>query len=280
MNEVVYGPRSSAAVLSPGALYRDLIQARELGTRIFWRDVKAQYQSSFLGLFWAFVPPLITSLPFIFLSSQGVIHVPGTQVPFAAFALVGTCIWQTFVDALTAPGRILQGMRAVMTRISFPKEAILVASIFQVLWGLGIRCILLAVVLLWFQLLPPFTGLLALGGLGLLLLLGLSLGLFLGPLSLLSGDVQQATPVVALGLMFVTPVLYPTPVSGFMSAVCQLNPLAVLVNATRDLVLQGAVVSVPPVSLLGVTLLAVGCFWLSWVFLRVALPHIIGRLGS
>src|SRR5436190_8244377 len=54
-------------------MFRDLLASRELAWRLFVRDISAQYRQSILGLFWAFIPPLVAALPFVFLNSQGII---------------------------------------------------------------------------------------------------------------------------------------------------------------------------------------------------------------
>ena len=101
----VYTPESP--LRNPGRfvreMFRDLLASRELAWRLFVRDTSAQYRQSFLGYLWAFIPPLVASLPFIFLNSQGVVNMGATKIPYPAYAMIGTIIWQVFVDALNSP---------------------------------------------------------------------------------------------------------------------------------------------------------------------------------
>ncbi len=85
-----------------------------------------------LGYVWVFVPPLMASLPFIYLNSAGVIRMGDMPIPYAAYATVGTIIWQTFVDALNSPLRTVNAARSMLTRINFPREAILLSGLLQV----------------------------------------------------------------------------------------------------------------------------------------------------
>ena len=71
-------------------MFRDLRASRELAWRLFVRDTSAQYRQSMLGYVWAFLPPLVASVPFIFLNSQGVVNIEGTPIPYPAYALIGT----------------------------------------------------------------------------------------------------------------------------------------------------------------------------------------------
>ena len=62
-----------------------------------------------------FLPPLVASLPFVYLNSAGVISISNTPIPYAAYAMVGAIIWQTFVDALNSPLRSVNAARAMLT---------------------------------------------------------------------------------------------------------------------------------------------------------------------
>ena len=130
----VYTPESPLrhpAALVKGML-RDLAASRGLAWRLFVRDTSAPYRQSLLGYAWLFIPPLVVGLPFVFLNAQGVIAIGGTAIPYAAFALIGTTIWQSFVDALLSPVRTVSASRGMLLRVNFPREAILLAGIGQV----------------------------------------------------------------------------------------------------------------------------------------------------
>ena len=92
-------------------MFADLLASRELAWRLFIRDLSAQYRNSVLGYVWVFVPPVVASLPFVYLNSTGVLGIGDTPIPYAAYATVGTIIWQTFVDALNSPLRTANAAR-------------------------------------------------------------------------------------------------------------------------------------------------------------------------
>ena len=109
----------------------DLLASRELARRMFIRDLSAQYRNSLLGYLWIFVPPVLASLPFIYLNRAGLLRLGDTSVPYAAYAIVGTTIWQTFVDALNSPLKTANAARPILTRINFPREAILLSGLYD-----------------------------------------------------------------------------------------------------------------------------------------------------
>ena len=257
---------------------RDLINSRELAWRLFIRDISAQYRQSILGYLWVFIPPLAASLPFIYLNAQGVVRVGATPIPYAAYAIIGTTIWQVFVDALNAPLRTVTQAKPMLTRINLPREAILLSALAQVALGLLVRLPLLVCVLVWFRIAPPATALLFPLGILSLMLVGFVIGLLLTPLGILYSDVQQTLPIATTFLMLLTPVLYPAPRSGLAASVAAFNPLTPLVTVTRDWLTVG--VSEYALPFLVITSIAFLFLLAGWVAMRVAMPHLIARIGS
>jgi lipopolysaccharide transport system permease protein len=276
----VYAPGSP--LRNPGRMiremFRDLGLARELAWRLFLRDLKAQYRNSLLGYIWVFIPPLMAALPFIYLNSQGIVTVGATPVAYGVYAMTGTIIWQVFVDALNSPLKNVSAARSMLTRINFPREAILLAALLQIGFGFLVRLILLVGVFVWFGVVPaPTVPLFLLGVVG-LVLTGFTLGLILTPVGLLYGDVAQTLPVITTVLMLLTPVLYPIPADGLAAMVSSLNPLTPLVVATRDWLLLGNTTHAAGFMIISSAALLALLF--GWLLYRIALPHLIARLGN
>ena len=261
-----------------GDMMGDLVASRELAWRLFLRDVSSQYRQSYLGYIWAFVPPLVASLPFIYLSSQGVIRAGETPIPYAAYAVIGTILWQVFVDALNAPLRTVQASKSMLVRINLPKEAILLSALLQVVLGMLVRTPLLIGVMLLFGIVPPLTALLFPLALVGLILTGFVVGMLLVPIGLLYGDVAQAMPVLTTFAMLLTPVVYTRPKTGLGAFIATINPLAPLIDTARDWLTTGAYDSAP--GLLAVTALSVLFLLIGWIAIRIAMPHIVARLGT
>jgi lipopolysaccharide transport system permease protein len=276
----IYTPDSP--LRQPGAFARqmvaDVVASRELAWRLFIRDLTAQYRNSIFGYLWVFVPPVLASLPFIFLNSSGVLNISATPIPYPAYAIIGTVIWQTFVDALNSPLKTATAARGMLTRIKFPREAILLAGLMQVAFSFAVRLLLLIAVFVIYHLAPAPTAPLFLVGMLAIALCGFTIGTMLIPVGLLYGDVQQALPIASTFLMLLTPVLYPPPSAGVAGAITALNPLSPLVATTRDWLTLGP--SPHQNGFILVTLAMLGLLLLGWCLYRVALPHLIARLGN
>ncbi len=260
------------------ALGRDILAARELAWRLFVRDLSAQYRQTYLGYVWAFLPPLVASLTFIYLNSQGIVRIQNTGIPYPAFVMIGTLLWQVFVDAIQCPIQAINSGRAMLAKINFPREALLMSGLYMVLFNLAIRLLLLVVVMLVWKV-TPGTGLwvfpLALMG---LLAAGFALGLAILPLGSLYGDVTRGIPIVTQFWMLLTPVVYPPSTQGLASILIKWNPLSPLVTTAREALCNQTLTML-------VQFGAISCVSLVMVFLgllmfRLVMPLIIERMGG
>ena len=276
----VYTPASplSAPGRMAGAMWRDLRLASHLAWRLLVRNLSAQYRQTALGYIWAFVPPLITSLLWIFLNAQKIVSFGSTEIPYPVYVLIGTLLWQVFVDAINSPLRIMNQSTQMLAKINFPREALILAAAGEVVFNFLIRLVLLAAVFVLFRV-PLQSGLLlAPLGIAALILLGLVCGILLTPLGMLYQDVQRGVLVLTQPWFYLTPVIYPLPDSGLMSLVAGLNPVRPLLVMTRELLTTGHLVQVPGALLVGclsLFLLAAG-----WILYRIAMPHLVERMSA
>ena len=259
-------------------MVRDLVRSRELAWRLFVRDIQAKYRQSLLGYVWAFLPAIATTSAFVFLRSNGVFTVADTGIPYPAFVLIGMVLWQTFVDAIRMPILSITAAKPMLAKINFPREAILLAALGEVVFNFLIRVVLLIVVFAWFRLAPPLTAVMFPLGVLALIALGFMIGVLLTPLGLLYKDVSEGLTMATTFWMFVTPVLYPAPKAGVAQLLSSWNPVSPLVIITRDWLTTGVTSQLLPfLCVFGVSifLLLAG-----WVIYRLAMPHLIARMGG
>lgn len=259
-------------------LWRDIQAGRELAWRLFTRDVKAQYRQTYLGYIWALLPPLVASMTFIFLQSQGITNIEGTGIPFPAFAMMGTLLWQTFVDSMQSPLTAVNGAKPMLAKINFPREAILMSGLYMVGFNFLIRLVLLVAVMAIWQVVPGTTLLLfPLVMLG-LLLCGFAIGLALIPIGGLYGDVGRGIPIIAQFWMLLTPVVYPARSEGLAGWLATWNPISPLIVTARA-TLTGQTLDQLPAAIL-VSVLALFVSLLGLFAFRLIMPHLIARMGG
>ncbi len=280
LSVTVYTPESP--LKNPGRLLRDMcrdvLASRELAWRLFVRDTSAQYRQTYLGYVWAFLPPLVASATFIFLQSQGIVRIEGIGVPYAAFAMMGTLLWQVFVDAIQSPISAVQSAKPMLAKINFPREAILMAGLYMVLFNFLIRLVLLAAVMAVWRVRPD-SGLLLfpLAAAG-LLACGYAVGLALLPLGTLYGDVGRGIGIVAQFWMLLTPVVYPARTTGLAGWLATWNPAAPVLTTAREALSGAAFTHLP--AFFGVSAVAVILCFLGLLAYRLVMPILIERMGG
>jgi lipopolysaccharide transport system permease protein len=282
MDTVVYSPNSSVGhplklLLS---IARDFKKGWHLGKSLMLRDIKARYRQTFLGFFWAFTPAISTVIVFVGLKESKVLSPTGVEtipVSYALFVFGGTLIWETFIGSLMAPLGKVSSSKALMPKINFPREALLIAALGQMLFTTSLK---LLVFLGAFVVLEGVLPLHALAFPVLLLipvLTGFAFGLYLVPLGLLYTDVTNAVSACTRFLFFVTPVAYPLTTQGLFGKLMYYNPLTYLVDPIRAFVIgMEASFSITTVVVL-VSFIAL-CFGL--IFYKLSMPIIIERLKA
>jgi lipopolysaccharide transport system permease protein len=280
MKLTVYSPESQMRhprVLL-GAMLRDLWAARGLAWRLFVRDQSALYRQSLLGYVWAFLPPVATTLTWTLLNRGGVINVSETPVPYPAYVMSGTMLWQLFFQSLQCPLTSMVKARNMLSRLNFPREAVVLAGMGEVLVSFFVQLLMLVPVFILFRVPVGPSLLLAPLGVAGLLLLGLSMGLVLAPVGLLYKDIGNATALTGTFWMLLTPVVYPPGREGVAAGLAIWNPVSPVLVTARDWLTSGT--ATYPGGFMLVTGCALVLAFVGWFLLRLAMPILIERSGN
>lgn len=259
-------------------MFRDLASSRELAWRLTVRDLSAQYRQTFLGFLWAIILPLANTLVWVFLSRSGVVNVSDTPLPYPVYVFTGTMLWAILMDALNAPLQIVTASKIILAKINFPREALVLAGIYQTIVNALIKVALLLIALLVMEIHPNWSLLLFPIGLLSLVLVGTLIGLALTPVGLLYADVGKAIPLLMQFLMYLTPVVFAMPKEGLPATLFQLNPLTPLILTARDWL-----TGFTPEHLgyfVVVNVVSIVLLFIFWVVFRLAMPILIERIGS
>jgi len=260
------------------ASVRDMLASRFLSTQLAVRDIKAQYRQSYFGVLWAFITPLATAFIWVFLNQSGTVRLTDTGVPYPVYAFSGTLLWAIIKEAINTPITSTGAARSILTKINFPKEALIVSGVFKLLFNSSVKILLLVIFIFvygvgfhWSLLWLPFTILAA-------VVFGVTIGLFLTPIGLLYKDVGKFISFVLGFLMYITPVVYAIPKTGIMNKVMTWNPFTPFILTARDLAL-----GLQPEHLSYYMVLLLCCvplLGLGLVFYRVSIPIIVERMSA
>jgi lipopolysaccharide transport system permease protein len=279
-SEVVYTPESK--LRHPVALLQrmwlDLLASRELAWRLMVRDISAQYRQSFLGIAWAFIPPIVLAAGFTLASNANIINVGATDIPYPAYVVFSTALWQTFVEALNGPVQAVTAAKSMLARINFPREALILAKLGEVAFNFAIKLILIIGLFIWFQVPVTWTVILAPVALIHLVLLGTLFGILLAPLGVLYQDVLKGLTMITGFWLFLTPVVYPVPTGGAFGFFVKHNPVTPLLVTTRELATTGVLTEVPGFWV--VSALTFAGLLLTWIIFRLAMPFVIERVSA
>jgi lipopolysaccharide transport system permease protein len=255
----------------------DLFASRELAWRLLVRNISARYRQTALGFAWAILPPVFTTILFVYLNSQKIISIQDTTLPYPAYVLISTLLWHLFVGAMMSPIKIIKQSKSFISKINFPREALLLAGIGEVIFNFLIRAVLLIIILFWYKIqITPYVLLAPIGILS-LLSLGLMFGLFLVPIAILYQDIEKGLPLITTTWLFLTPVVYPIPQSWPASLIVRLNPVTPILVTTRDMITAGDFAMLPifwMILIINIVLLFIG-----WIMYRIALPYLIERMA-
>ncbi len=253
-------------------------QSRELIWRLFVRNFKAKYRQTFLGFVWALIMPLIAVGTFLLLNRAGIINIGEVAVPYPAYALLGLAIWHIFAGGLKACSNSVVAGGSMVVKINFPKEALVFSSMGEALVEVFVRLGLTVLVFVYYNVVPAWTVVFFPFALIPFLLFTLGLGLLLALLNAVFRDIANIVSLTSTFLLFITPVLYPEPQSGFFKAFTTYNPLAVLLAGPRDLIVKGYFTA--PFEYLAFSSLSLLMFFVSWRLFHLAEIRITERIGA
>ena len=240
----------------------EVISSWELTWRLFVRDFSARYRQSALGVAWAVIPPIVVVGTFVVLNKTGILNVSNTGVPYPVYALFGLSVWQLFAGGLMACSNAIIAGGPMVVKINFPKETLVIAAIGQTIFEFLVRVIMLAALMLVYQVAPKWTAVFFPLTVLPLLVFTMGLGLILSFVSVVLRDVVSFVSLATMFLMFLTPVLYPAPPSLLFAKLMIVNPLAGLISASRDVVFTGHLTE--PLNFVWSSILSIILLLLAW----------------
>lgn len=261
------------------AIYQDTKSSNFLAYQMAKRDLQSQYRQSFLGFFWAFMPIITNSLVWIFLSSSGTVNVNADQsIPYIAFVVIGTTLWSIFSETLFIPITSVNSARNLLSKINFPKEALLISGIYKMLFNLMLKLILIAGVLIIYGI-NPGAGILYFPVIiAAIIIFSLSLGLLFTPIGLIYTDINKLVTTGVSFIMYITPVVYAVPAQGLFKKLFHLNPLTFLFNDARSSLTNMGLENITfSLLLAGISFIVM---LVGMVIFRKSMPIIIEKIGG
>ncbi|SEF94267.1 lipopolysaccharide transport system permease protein [Halpernia humi] len=260
-------------------MFTDIKSSNFLAFQLAKRDLQSQYRQSFLGFFWAFAPIITNSLVWIFLNNSGTVNVNSDQkIPYVLFVVIGTTVWSIFTESMMIPLTSVNSARSILSKINFPKEALLISGIYKLGFNLGLKLLMIALFLVIYSVKPGIEILYFPFILISIMCLSMSIGLLITPLGLIYTDIAKVITTAIPFLMYFTPVVYAVPQQGFFKKLFELNPLTFLFNDARNALVG---ISVDNLNFALIVLVISSIILLiGLVIFRKSMPIIIEKIGG
>jgi lipopolysaccharide transport system permease protein len=237
-NITVIKPQSGFQLVS----WKELADYRDLFFFWVWRNIKARYAQSVLGIGWAIIQPLFAMLVFTIVFGK-LAKVDSDGAPYAIFSFAGLLPWTYFANALTEASNSLVINNNMITKIYFPRVILPITSIISKLVDFTISSVIMVVLLFVFQVTPTINILFLPALILLMMVTAAGAGMWLSAMAIHYRDVKHGLHFVVQLMMYAAPVVYPASlipeqyrllyavnpmvgvIEGFRSAILGTNPM-------------------------------------------------------
>lgn len=259
----------SSFIYKAGKLFQNLKLFwfyRELLWNLAHREITQRYKQSVLGYVWVIINPLAQLLVMNFVFST-ILKVNSLGVPFIIFLSVALLPWNLFTQSLTSSTGALVGNSNLITKIYFPREILVYATIIAKVVDYFYSCI----VLIFFFIIFKTTISIHILWIPVILLIQLiftmGLALILAAFNLFYRDIQYLLNLILMMWMYLTPIMYPVEMlPAKYRFIFTFNPMAVIINAYRQVMLSG---SGPNLNSLGLAfVMSVGIFIIGFLIFK------------
>lgn len=248
--------------------FKELSNYWELLFFLAWRDVKVKYKQTVFGILWVVFQPILLMLIFSLVLGRLKSIEESINAPYALFAFVGLIPWQLFAKIIDSTSNCLIAEQGLVSKIYFPKILMPASCCLSALFDFLIGCILLALMMLYYQQIPDWTIVFIPLFVILMLIAAMGIGFWLSALNTEYRDVKCIVPFLIQFWMFATPVFYPSSIiPGKYRFILALNPMSGAIEGIRWCLFSYG--SAPGweiylSSLISIIVFVTGVYWFQW----------------
>jgi lipopolysaccharide transport system permease protein len=177
---------------------------------VYWvrRGIITRYSQTSVGLLWAVLQPLLSSLVYIIVFSV-IVRVSTDPVPYPLFVVTSLVLWSFWQRIVFSGSASVVGNLDIVTRVSFPREFLPIGVAAEAFIDLIIGLVIVGILfIIYHQPVTPYI-LLAIPIFLIHGCLALGVAFLLAGVSSYVRDLFQILPILLQLLMYVSPVLYP-----------------------------------------------------------------------
>lgn len=220
--------------------WQDVWRFRELLSFLAWRDILVRYKQTAIGVAWALIRPLLTTVVFVFVFGK-LAKLPSDGVPYPILVLAALLPWQFFANAFAEAGSSLVNNANMISKVYFPRLVIPASAVIVGFVDFLISGVMLAGLMLWYGVVPDWRIVTLPFFLAVSVVAAMGAGLWIAALNVQYRDFRYIIPFVVQFGLYVSPV-------GFSSAIVpqqwrllySLNPMVGVIDGFRWAILGGA----------------------------------------
>src|SRR5215469_7852679 len=218
----------------------DLWRYRELFRVLAWRDLSVRYKQTVIGVLWALIRPVLTTLVFTIIFGR-IAQLPtdGTA-PYALMVFAGILPWSFFSNGLSEASFSLINSANLISKIYFPRLIVPTATVVVALVDFLVSFCMLLLLMAWYQFMPDWRILVLPAFVLLAFCASVGPALWMTALNVKYRDFRYIIPFIVQFGLYVSPV-------GFSSSVVpeqwrllySLNPMVGVIDGFRWCILNG-----------------------------------------
>lgn len=246
---------------------REFYMYRELLKTNVRKDIRGRYKGTFLGMLWTFVNPLLQVFVYYLVFPYLMGRAGGPIPNFLVYLITGMFPWNFFLGAIVGCTGCIKGNAGVVKKVYFPRKILVMSQVLSNLVNfmftvpiMMIFCLVFGIGwtwhLLWIPVIAVIEAVIIYGA-----------GLILSAVNVYVQDVENIVQFLLNLGFYATPIVYPLSIfgGGLLSKIIQLNPMTMLVNAYRAVMMYDSnpgLLSMTGCLILGLILVMIG----NWVF--------------
>jgi lipopolysaccharide transport system permease protein len=219
--------------------WKDLWRYRELFYFLAWRDILVRYKQTAIGIAWALIRPLLTTVVFVFVFGK-LAKLPSDGMPYPILVFAALLPWQFFSNAFAEAGNSLISNANMISKVYFPRLVVPASAVMVGLVDFLISGVLLAGLMLWYGVAPDWRIVTLPLFLAVAVVAAMGAGLWIAALNVQYRDFRYIIPFVVQFGLYISPV-------GFSSAIVpeqwrllySLNPMVGVIDGFRWAILGG-----------------------------------------
>jgi lipopolysaccharide transport system permease protein len=215
----------------------EIYRSKSLINELIKKELKNQSKQRILGITWAILPTLLSTLGFVFMNKAGLLNIGSFETPYYIYVYIGMAVWTIFISVTFAISNSLVNNTDILTKTPINHFTIMLGSLGTILVMFNINIIIILIFSIGLLKISIFNIVLALASFIPILFLSVYLGSIISYVNLISRDISAFLQSLLSVILFAFPIIYveSNVKSPFLIKIMELNPLKELIILPRNL---------------------------------------------